>query len=219
MRIGSISIFGAIATLSIALAASDARAIEVRMDGKLELPPHTAVMPITTDPVMQRVLSEAVSAARPRWGDVSSTLTLTVSIKVNQLAPGVSLNQLIGGDPAMIALLKQAGAEPPPLGDTGDAPIDPYAQMGERGRALTADDAATTSFRNFQGMQKAFGGKSSSPYDSIPKDRIYDTVIVARATLSGTPDVLRLVAVLHADEDARRARELVAEDIANSLLH
>src|ERR1035437_1367832 len=68
-------------------------------------------------------------------------------------------------------------------------------------------------------QQGARGGKPPAPYGNIPKNQIYDTVIVARASLEGAADELKVVAVVHSGDDARRAKELVAEEIANAVLH
>ena len=42
------------------------------------------------------------------------------------------------------------------------------------------------------------GAGALTPYDNIPKNQIYDTVIVARASLEGAADELKVVAVVHA---------------------
>jgi hypothetical protein len=47
----------------------------------------------------------------------------------------------------------------------------------------------------------------------------YDTIIVARASLNGKPEELTVVAVVHPGEDERDAKKLVAEEIANAVLH
>jgi hypothetical protein len=44
-------------------------------------------------------------------------------------------------------------------------------------------------------------------------------VIVAQASLEGATDELKVVAVVRSGDDPRRAKELVAEEIANSILH
>jgi hypothetical protein len=50
-------------------------------------------------------------------------------------------------------------------------------------------------------------------------DRAYDTIVVARASLSGSPDELTVVAVIHPGDDVNEVKKLVAEEIANALLH
>jgi hypothetical protein len=50
-------------------------------------------------------------------------------------------------------------------------------------------------------------------------DEIYDRVIVARASVGGSPDQLMAVVVVHPRDDVRSAKQLVAEEIANAILH
>jgi hypothetical protein len=190
------------------------------MTGTLAAPANASVSAICTDPVVQNVLNEDLRAARRgRPSDPNTSVTLTVTVNQQMLAPGVSLNQMFPGDPSMVELLKEAGADPPPLGDSGNQPIDPFAQEARR-QALNPDDPMTEQFKAYQASRQAMNGVgASTPYDSIPKEQIYDTVIVARASLEGAADELKVVAVVHSGEDTRRAKELVAEEIANAVLH
>jgi len=50
-------------------------------------------------------------------------------------------------------------------------------------------------------------------------DKAYDTVIVARASLSGSPDEITVVAVIHPGDEIDEAKKLVGEEIANAVLH
>jgi len=208
-----------IAALAIAIASGGfAHAADVKTAGRLEAPANATVIAICTDPVMQNVLNEDLRAARHgRPLNPDNTVTLTVTMSQQMLAPGVSLNQMFPGDPSMVELLKEAGADPPPLGDTGNQAIDPFAQEARR-QALNPDDPATQQFRAYQASRLAMG-RGQTPYDDIPKNQIYDTVIVARASLEGAPDELKVVAVVHSGDDPRHAKELVAEEIANAVLH
>ena len=189
------------------------------MAGKLAAPANASVIAICTDPVLQSVLNEDLRAARR--GQPSSpdtTVTLTVTVNQQMLAPGISLNQMFPGDPSMVELLKEAGAEPPPLGDSGDQPaVDPWANEARR-QALSPDDPVTEQFKAYEARKMAMN-RGPTPYDNIPKTEIYDTVIVTRASLEGSTDELKVVAVVHSGDDVRRAKELVAEDIANAVLH
>jgi len=188
------------------------------MSGKLNVPANASVVAICTDPVVQNVLNEDLRAARHgQPSNPENSVTLTVTVNQQMLAPGISLNQMFPGDPSMVELLKEAGAEPPPLGDSGTQPIDPFAQEARR-QALAPEDPVTEQFRAYQARRNAFGN-GPTPYDAIPKNQIYDTVIVARASLEGAPDELKVVAVVHSGDDTRRAKELVAEEIANAVLH
>lgn len=197
-----------------------AHATDIKMAGKLPVPANAGVVAICTDPVVQNVLNEDLRAARHGLAsNPENSVTLTVTMSQQLLAPGVSLNQMFPGDPSMVELLKAAGAQPPPLGDSGDQPIDPFAQEARR-RALYPDDTAADQFRANAAAQQALRGLNApTPYDKIPKNQIYDTVIVARASLEGAADELKVVAVVHSGDDARHAKELVAEEIANAVLH
>jgi hypothetical protein len=209
----------ATAALAIAVAiAGSAHAADIKMAGKLSVPADASVVAICTDPVVQNVLNEDLRGARHgQPSNPDNSVTLTVSVNQQMLAPGVSLNQMFPGDPSMVELLKEAGAESPPLADAGNQPIDPYAQHA-RQQALAPDDPITEQFKAYQARRNAIGD-GPTPYDNIPKDQIYDTVIVARASLEGAVDELKVVAVVHSGDDVRRAKELVAEEIANAVLH
>ncbi len=191
------------------------------MAGKLVAPANAGVIAVCTDPVVQNVLNEDLRAARNGPASTpENSVTLTVTVNQQLLAPGVSLNQMFPGDPSMVELLKAAGASPPPLGDSGDQPTDPYGQLARRRSLNPYDPTADDQFRAYQAAQQASHGVNApSPYNDIPKNQLYDTVIVARASLEGATDELKVVAVVHSGDDARRAKELVAEEIANAVLH
>ena len=213
-------VYRAIGALAIGVAiAGSAHAADIKMAGKLNVPADASLVAICTDPVVQNVLNEDLRAARHGVpSNPDNSVTLTVSVNQQMLAPGISLNQMFPGDPSMVELLKAAGAEPPPLADAGnEQPVDPFAQQA-RQQALAPEDPVTEQFRAYQARRNAMGN-GPTPYDNIPKDQIYDTVIVARASLEGAADELKVVAVVHSGDDVRRTKELVAEEIANAVLH
>ena len=89
-----------------------AHATDVKMAGKLDVPANATVVAVCTDPVVQNVLNEDLRAARHgRPSDPENSVTLTVTVNQQMLAPGVSLNQMFPGDPSMVELLEQAGAD------------------------------------------------------------------------------------------------------------
>ena len=45
------------------------------------------------------------------------------------------------------------------------------------------------------------------------------SVVTVEEILEGAADELKVVAVVHSGDDVRRAKELVAEEIANAVLH
>src|SRR5258708_20035779 len=122
------------------------------------------------------------------------------------LAPGVSLNQMFPGDPSMVELLREAGADPPPLGDSGNQPIDPFANEARR-QALSPDDPVTDQFRTYQARRNALGN-GPTPYDKIPKNQIYATVIVARASFKAPRVELKVLSVTPSTHDPPHPQDL-----------
>jgi len=63
----------------------------------------------------------------------------------------------------------------------------------------------------------------TSPADEARREReasaVYDTIFVARATAGNDGSELTVVAVAHPGFDTHEARKLIAEEIANSVLH
>jgi hypothetical protein len=241
-----------------ALAAS---AAEIKKAGKLNVPPNATLMVFSTDPTCQQVLSEDFSAhRRSAAADAHSVVTLTVSVSEQELKPGISLGELAPGDPQVADLIQQAGAIPPPIGDTGNLfdeaalarqlaqrtvlPHDSPGQQltnqllthGEMGPPIPCDERSLPSAgcapnpeptrRAQPGSPDYAGdtaqylrrGRASAPFFHHDQN-IYETVIVARATLSGAPEEMTVVAVTRAGEDVREAKKRVAEEIANAVLH
>lgn len=199
--------------------AASASAAEIKTLGKLDLIPGVGVVVIASDPIVQRDLNDALETAhRDARSQPGRTITLTVTVTQQMLAPGVSMNRMFPGDPSMVELLKEAGVDAPPLGDSGNQPIDPF-ELEARRQQLDNEDPNTASFREYLARKQNLASTHDSTYESIPKDQLYDTVIVARATLEGSPNQFKIVAVVHAGDDARAAKQLVALEIANSMLH
>jgi hypothetical protein len=63
----------------------------------------------------------------------------------------------------------------------------------------------------------------NSPLDEARRAReasaVYDTIFVVRVTAGGDGSELTVVAVAHPGFDSHEARKLIAEEIANSVLH
>jgi hypothetical protein len=205
---------GALAALAIA---GTTYAADVKSAGSLKLPPNTDLIVICNDPLVNSVLNDDLSAERRTLGSVTSTITLTVEVNQKVMAPGVSMTDLFPGDPSMAKLLAETGVEAPPLGDTGSQAADPYAEAARR-QAMGLDDPLTSSFRNYQAMEGSMRNGSGSPYESIPKSQIYDTIISARAEISSGTGEFKVVAVVHGGDSINKGKKLVAEEIANAIL-
>ncbi len=194
--------------------ATIAAATEIKTLGRLKIPPDAAILSVCTDPIVQGVLNDDLRA-HPRSG---TPVVVTVSVNSRALAPGVSVQDLSPGDPSVVEMLKAMGAEPPHLADTGDKPLeDPYTAQARR-QALMHQDVATQQFNNYV-IQRNEMMNGSSPYDDIPPNEIYQTAIVARASVSDSSTELKVVALVDPGGNVREAKKLVAETIADAILH
>jgi hypothetical protein len=80
-----------------------AHAADIKMAGRLTVPANAAVAAICTDPVVQNVLNEDLRAGRRGLAsNPENSVTLTVTMSQQLLAPGVSLTQMFPGDPSMV---------------------------------------------------------------------------------------------------------------------
>ena len=199
---------------SIALGyASAANATDIKTLGRLKVPPDAAVMSVCTDPVIQSVLGQDLRQSH-RTG---TPVIVTVTVNSRALAPGVSLNDLSPGDPSVAGMLKDLGAEPPALGDTGDKPLeDPYTMQARR-QILGHEDTGTAMMKGYINNREDAGGQS--PYDNLPQDQVYQTAIIARASASDASTELKVVALVEPGGDVRTAKKMVAEAIADAILH
>jgi hypothetical protein len=99
-----------------------------------------------------------------------------------------------------------------PQGTVGQ-PYPPNATPSPRPQPGSPDYTGDTQEYLQQGHGQMSGGMRRDDADA------YDTIIVARASLNGKPEELTVVAVVHPGEDERDAKKLVAEEIANAVLH
>jgi hypothetical protein len=251
---------------AIALAVVPARALEIRRAGKIVVPAGADLVPFSTDPTIANVLRQDLEVqGRSAGDDAQAPLTLTVSVNEQPLKPGVSLGDVAPGDPEVAALIRAAGATPPPLGDTGTA-FDEVALARARAQNSSMPQGASPMERILSQIQNPNAGQPTAlnpggcvpgpspcidpaaaatpraqpgaagytgdtqqylqqghgdmPFrDQTVDDNNFDSVIVARVSLSGSPDEMTIVAVTHPGEDGRAAKKLIAEEIANSVLH
>lgn len=202
------------------MAANFAFAANVQLAGKIAIAPDAAIAAVCTDPVIQNVLNEDFHGAH-RDSGAGTPVTVTVTIREKLLKPGVVLGDLGPGDPWELAnLLRKAGTEPPPVGDTGTKTLDPYSASVEH--QIMQPNDPMQGFRDYQTMRNALNapqGPRFGPNGNAKDEEIYDRVIVARASASGSSDQMTVVAVVHPGDSIHTAKELLAEEIANSILH
>jgi hypothetical protein len=201
---------------------SVAIASDVQTEGKVSVPESAPLFAVCTDPVVQETLEQDFRGAH-RGADSGGGAPVTVTVTVNEkvLKPGVVLRDLGPGDPWEIArLLRAAGAEPPPIGDTGDKRLDPYAEAARR-QVMEPDDPmlGLRNYQDFRNEAKRPEGPVFGANGNATDEEIYDRAIVALASVAGSSDQLMAVIVVHPRDDEHTAKELVAEEIANSILH
>jgi hypothetical protein len=213
---------GTLLTALILVLDGVAIASQVQTDGRISVPQTAPLFAVCTDPVVQQTLEQDFRGAH-RVPESGNGLPVTVTVTVNEklLKPGVVLGDLGPGDPWVIAkLLRAAGSDPPPIGDTGDKALDPYAESARR-QIMDPDDPMS-GLRNYQAFKNEMRrpeGPRFGPNGNAKDEEIYDRAIVARASVGGSPDQLMAVIVVHPRDDVRSAKELVAEEIANAILH
>ena len=213
---------GALLAALLVTLAGVATASEVQTDGKISVPQTAPLFAVCTDPIVQQTLEQDFRGAHrePNNGN-GSPVTVTVTVNEKLLKPGVMLRDLGPGDPWVIAkLLRAAGTDPPPIGDTGNKPLDPYSEIARR-RIMDPDDpmAGLRNYQTFKNEMQRPEGPRFGPNGNAGDEELYDRAIVARASVGGSPDQLMAVIVVHPRDDVRSAKELVAEEIANSILH
>jgi hypothetical protein len=255
--------FTLVAACALALISSPAAALEVRKAGKISVPANAQVVPFSTDSVVADVLRQDFDAEhRGADANASSPVTLSVAVTEEPLRPGVSLQDLAPGDPDVEALLKSAGATPPPVGDTG-SDVDEVALARARAENLMLPPGATPMQNIINQIQTHSGlgppaadpsgcppgapcsgpGAAPTPAPGTPgytgdtqdymsqgyegaarrakrmQANEFDNVLVARVSISGSPDELTVVAVFHPGEDEHDAKKMIAEEIVNAALH
>jgi len=205
--------------LTLAAAPADA-ASQIRTSGSLSVPADSPVMAFCTDPVMQQILNEDFRASRHTFKRTGKDyVTLTVTMHEQLLQPGVSLGEVVPGDPGAAALLEQLGAQPIPLGDSGDQPPDPY-EAAARLENEEPDSPVMAQFRSYQAMKQAQEQPGQqSGYPGLPLNQQYPTAVVARVTSSGREGALTVASLVMPGDDVHDAKELIAEEIANDVLH
>lgn len=89
-------IFCAAASLAtVLLAGSMACAMSIKTAGTLPVPPNVPLIAVSTDPVVQRVLSQDFDASgREPDPNARTSVTITVTVHQNALRPGLSLSEV-----------------------------------------------------------------------------------------------------------------------------
>jgi len=212
-------VVASIVSMAIALmVATVAGAVQLKTLGRLSIPRTTPVIAICTDSVMQTVLTQDLSVARRSANSSSAPVTITVTMHQQVMKPGVSAQDVSPGDPAAADMLEALGVAPMPLGDSGDQPTDPYAAAA-RMEALAPEGPLMQQMREYQAQNNSMSQPATGLFHREEASREYPTAIIARVTSSAQDGSLTVAALLDPGEDVRNAKELIAEEIANNILH
>jgi hypothetical protein len=211
---------GSAAMILIFMSSAVAIAADIQTDGKISVPQTAPLFAVCTDPVVQETLEEDFRGSH-RDSGTGAPVTVTVVVNDKLLKPGTVLGDLGPGDPFVVAkLMRAAGEEPPPIGDTGDKRLDPYSEAVRK--QLLDPDNPTLGLQNYQSMRneaRSPAGPRFGANGNASDEELYDRVIIARASVAGSPDQMTALLIVHPSEDVHSAKELVAEEIANSILH
>jgi hypothetical protein len=146
----------------------------------------------------------------PRLGDTGDKVDEAAIARVRverQLAPYDNPTQ---------RLINQFEAPPGDLGPP--PPCDPAAPVpGCAGPVQTPRPRQGSP--GYVGDVQQYMQQGAGPRFGVVDDNRYDTVVVARATLGTAPEEMTVVALAHPGEDIHEAKKMIAEEIANAILH
>jgi hypothetical protein len=250
----ALAAIAAIAGARIALAA-DESLIKIKVAGELPLPAGIPLSVIATDPVLQQVLSQDLQVAgRLASGGAPSVTTITVTLSLRRLVPGMSLNDVAPGDHDAVAVLKAMGVKPVPLPEAPPPQPGSDDQTAAEGNPGLSNDISSYQQQGYEagpGVGSAPMGPALNPWPMMPwpvppataqqrsalpayvppnyrpgraleesdTDGASDTILIARATAGQGSSGLTVIAVGHPGYDKHQARKLIAEEIANAVLH
>jgi hypothetical protein len=237
----AVSIYSSVLITAAMLFVVPSYAATLASKGALNVPSDTRVMVISTDTLLQEVLSEDFSVARrKKAAGAPKTLTLTVDFVQRVLQPGLSPMELAPGVPNAAGLLKEAGYVPPLTEQTGQPLTGDAAEYMAQGNpqmsnhqgayGIPQQNPMTATLNSLNGYP---GGPPIAPDPRDPRNRpvmppdylqsdngrLYDTALIAHAVLSDGQGELTVVAVAHPGEDLHDVKKQLAERIANVVLH
>lgn len=230
--------------LMAVLVPSAALCATIKSAGALNAPPASSILALATDPTIQETLSDDFAAQRHPASKRGPNLTLTVTLVSRQLTPDLSPDAVAPGVRATAALLRAAGWVP--LTDTAAASptmqgpvsksIQEYMSQGNNlmgngmmGNGMMGPGQPTTvqqiyqlsnppsTSGTFTELPRYVGSQIYQP--NTPAPTTYDTALVAHAVLSNGAGDFTVLAVVHPGDDLEATKKLIAERIANAILH
>lgn len=221
------------------LVPSGALCATIKSAGALTAPPASSILALATDPTIQETLSDDFAAQRHPASKPGPSLTLTVTLVSRQLTPDLSPDAVAPGVRATAALLRAAGWVPltdaAAAGPTMQAPVSKSIQEymsqgnGLMGNGMMTQGPPTTVQQIYQlsNPPSSSGGFTELPryvgsqiyQPDTPGRTTYDTALVAHAVLSNGAGDFTVLAVVHPGDDLEATKKLIAERIANAILH
>jgi len=217
-----------------------ASATTIKSAGSLTTAPNSSIVVIATDPTIHDTLSEDFNAQRRRESKPGPDVALTVTLVSRQLTPDLSPDAVAPGVRATAALLRAAGWVP--LTDeaaAGPTPQEPVSKSIQeylsQGNSLMSNGMMTqgppTTVQQI--YQLSNPPDSSGGFTELPRyvgsqiykpevgdqPQTYDTALVAHAVLGNGTGDFTVLAVVHPGDDLEAAKKLIAERIANAVLH
>jgi hypothetical protein len=217
-----------------------ASAMTIKSAGSLSVAPNSSIIAIATDPTIQETLSEDFSSQRHGVSKPGPELTLTVTLVSRQLTPDLSPDAVAPGVRATAALLRAAGWVPltdaaaagPAAQEPVSKSIQEYMSQGNglMGNGMITQGPPTTVQQIYQlsNPPDSSGGISELPRyvgsqiykpDSSDQQQTYNTALVAHAVLGNGAGDFTVLAVVPPGGDFEAAKKLIAERIANAVLH
>jgi hypothetical protein len=158
-------------------------------------------------------LIQAAGATPPPLGDTGDQVD-EAALAQSRAQAGMGLPHDTPMDSMLNAIQTHGefGSAPSEPGGCGGMPCPDPNTAGQGQQAHPGDPGYTGDAQAYM----AQGGMQ--PHFFHQDDGQYQTVVVARAGVSGSSQEMTVVAVINAGEDVHEAKRLVAEEIANSIL-
>lgn len=158
------------------------------------------------DPEVAKLL-KAAGATPPPLGDTGAQLDQAA------VARSQAEKQMLPADNPMQSLLNSFKTE----GDLGPEPCEP-GTIGQPGCPQSTPKPQPGD-PNYRGDIDAYVHRQNPRFRAPSDASLYDTVLVARAAASSSTDEMTVLAVVHPGEDIELGKKLMAEEIANAILH
>ena len=181
------------------------------------LRPGTSLQDLAPGDPDVAMLLKSAGATPPPLGDTGTDVDEAVLARAraenHMLPPGATpmqsiLNQIQTHGDLGPPMADPSGCVPGSPCSPSGTPPPPLAQPGSQGYTGDTEDYMS---QGYEGAGRRAKRQLSAEY--------FDNVIVARVSISGSPDEMTVIAVTHPGEDAHDAKKLIAEEIVNAVLH